>query len=66
MSLESTDEGEVPHYAYMVLRIFPPFTTEIVLFRLLTKPLFLIEAATSFTTTLINTYSKQFRRTIHV
>jgi hypothetical protein len=49
MSLDSTDEGEVPHYAYLVLRIRPPFTTEIALFRLLTKPLFLIEAATSFT-----------------
>jgi hypothetical protein len=29
MSSESTDEGEVPHYAYLVLRIFPPFPTEI-------------------------------------
>jgi hypothetical protein len=53
MSSDSTDEGEVPHYAYLVLRICPPFTTEIALFRLLTKPLFLIEAATSFTNILI-------------
>ncbi len=29
MSSESTEEGEVPHYAYLVLRIFPPFPTEI-------------------------------------
>ncbi len=29
MSSESTDEGEVPHYAYLVLRIFPPFPTKI-------------------------------------
>ena len=31
MSSNSKDEGEVPHYAYMVLRLFPPFTTEIAL-----------------------------------
>ena len=53
MSSDSTDEGKVPHYAYPVLRIFPPFTIEIVLFRLLTKPLFRIETATSFTNILI-------------
>jgi len=53
MSSESTDEGEAPHYAYLVLRFFPPFTTEIALFRLLTKPLSLIEAATFFTDILI-------------
>jgi hypothetical protein len=29
MSSESTDEGEVTNYAYLVLRIFPPFPTEI-------------------------------------
>jgi hypothetical protein len=29
MSSDSTDEVEVPHYAYLVLRIFPPFPTEI-------------------------------------
>ncbi len=29
MSSESTDEGEVPHCAYLLLRIFPPFPTEI-------------------------------------
>ena len=49
MSPDSTDEGDAPNYAYLVLRIFPAFTTEIALFRLLTKPLFLIEDATSFT-----------------
>ena len=49
MSSDSTDEVEIPHYAYLMLRIVPPFTIEIALFRLLTKPLFLIEAATSFT-----------------
>jgi hypothetical protein len=53
MSSDSTDEGEVPYYAYLVLKIFPPFTTEMALFRLLTEPLFLIEAATSFTNILI-------------
>ena len=53
MSLDSTDKGEVPHYAYLVLRIFPPFPTELELFGLLTKPLFLIEVATSFTNVLI-------------
>ncbi len=30
MSSDSTDVGEVPHYAYMMLIIFPPFPTEIV------------------------------------
>jgi hypothetical protein len=30
MSSEFTNEGEVLHYAYLVLRIFPPFPTEIV------------------------------------
>ena len=49
MSSDSTDEGEVSHYAYLLIRIFPPVPTEIALFRLLTKPLFLVEAATSFT-----------------
>ena len=29
MSSDSTDEGEVPHYAYLVLRIFTPFPNEI-------------------------------------
>ncbi len=29
MSSDSTYEGEVPHYAYLVLRIFQPFPTEI-------------------------------------
>ena len=29
MSLDSTDEGEVPHYAYLVLIMCPPFPTEI-------------------------------------
>ena len=29
MSSDSTDAGEVPHYAYPVLRICPPFPTEI-------------------------------------
>jgi hypothetical protein len=53
MSSDSTDEGEVSHYAYLVLRIFPPFTTEIAFFWLLTKPLILIEASTSFTNLLI-------------
>ncbi len=48
MSSDSTHEGEVPHYAYLVLRIFSPFSTKIALLRLLTEPLFLIEAATSF------------------
>jgi len=49
MSLDSAKEGECPYYAYLVLRIFPPFPTEIALFGLLTELLFLIEAATSFT-----------------
>ena len=53
MSSDSTDEGKVSHYAYLVLRIFPPLPTEISLFRLLVEPLFLIEAATSFTNILI-------------
>jgi hypothetical protein len=48
MSSDSTDEGEIQHHAYMVLRIFPPSLTEIALFGLLTEP-FLIEAAISFT-----------------
>jgi hypothetical protein len=52
MSSDSIDEGEVPHYAYLVLRIFPQVPAEIALFRLLTEPLFLIEAATSFTNVL--------------
>jgi hypothetical protein len=30
MSSDSTDEGEVFHYAYLVLRIFPLFPTKIV------------------------------------
>jgi len=29
ISSDSIDEGEVPHYAYLVLRKFPPFPTEI-------------------------------------
>jgi hypothetical protein len=29
MSLDSTHEGEVPHYAYLVLRFFSLFPTEI-------------------------------------
>jgi hypothetical protein len=29
MSSDSTVVGEVPHYAYLVLRVFPPFPTEI-------------------------------------
>ena len=29
MSSDSTDVEEVPHYAYLVLRYFPPFLTEI-------------------------------------
>jgi len=29
MSSDSTDEGEIPHFAYPVLRVFPPFPTEI-------------------------------------
>ena len=49
----STDEGEVPHNAYLVLRIFPMLSTEIALFRLLTELLFLIEAVTSFSKTWI-------------
>jgi hypothetical protein len=49
MASDSIDEGEVPHYAYLVLRIFPPLPTEIALFRLHTKPLFLIEVTLSFT-----------------
>ena len=53
MSSDSTDEGEVPHNAYLVLRIFPMLPTEIALFRLLTDLLFLIEAVTSFSNTLI-------------
>jgi len=28
MSSESTDEGEIPYFAYLVLRIFPPFPTK--------------------------------------
>jgi hypothetical protein len=53
MSSDSTDEREVPHYAYLSLRIFPPFPTEIALFGILTEQLFLIEAATSFKKILI-------------
>jgi hypothetical protein len=29
MSSDSTKEAETPHYAYLVLRVFPPFPTEI-------------------------------------
>ncbi len=29
MSSDSTDEMETPHFAYLVLRVFPPFPTEI-------------------------------------
>jgi len=32
MSSDSTDVGGIPHYAYLVLRIFPPFLTEITIF----------------------------------
>ncbi len=44
MSSDSKDEGEVPNYAYLVLRTFPPFPTEIALLGLLIEP-FLIEVA---------------------
>ena len=30
MSSDSTDEGESPRFAYLLLRVFPPFPTEIV------------------------------------
>ena len=30
MSSDSADEREISHYAYAVLRVFPPFPTEIV------------------------------------
>ena len=53
MSLDSTDEGEFPHYAYLVLRIVPPLPTEIALSGYLLNRSFLIEAATSFTNILI-------------
>ena len=53
MFSDSTEEAEAPHYAYTVLRIFPPFITEIAFFRLLNEPLFMIEAASSFTNILI-------------
>ena len=53
MSSDSTDKGKVSHYAYLVLRVFPPLPTEISLFRLLAESLFLIEVATSFTNILI-------------
>ncbi len=29
MSSDSTDEMETPHFAYLVLRVFPPFPTKI-------------------------------------
>ena len=29
MSSDSTEEAETSHYAYLVLRVFPPFPTEI-------------------------------------
>jgi hypothetical protein len=29
MPSDSIDKGEVPHYAYIMLIIFPPFRTEI-------------------------------------
>ena len=29
MSSDSTEESEVAHFAYLVLRVFPPFPTEI-------------------------------------
>jgi len=29
MSSDSNDEGEIPHFAYLVLRVFPPFPTKI-------------------------------------
>jgi hypothetical protein len=53
MSSDSTYEGEVPHYAYPVLRIFPPSPAEIALFEILIEPLFLIEAVTFFIDILI-------------
>ncbi len=31
MSSETTDEMETPHFAYLVLRVYPPFSTKIVL-----------------------------------
>ena len=31
MSSDSTEEGETPHFAYLVLRVFPPFPTKIAL-----------------------------------
>ena len=49
MSLDSTHERELPHDAYLVLNIFPPFPAEIAPFRLPNEPLFLIEVATYFT-----------------
>jgi hypothetical protein len=29
MSSDSTEEAEIPHFAYLVLRVVPPFPTEI-------------------------------------
>jgi hypothetical protein len=29
MSSDSTEEAETPYFAYLVLRVFPPFSTEI-------------------------------------
>jgi hypothetical protein len=29
MSSDSTEKAETPHYAYLVLRVFPPFPTKI-------------------------------------
>jgi hypothetical protein len=49
MSSDSTDEGELLHYAYLVLKIIPPFSAEFAPLRLPIEPLFLIEASTSFT-----------------
>jgi hypothetical protein len=53
MSSDSTHEGEVPHYAYTVLRIFPSVSTEIAILGILIEPIFVIEVATSFTNSLI-------------
>ena len=53
MSSDSTHEGKVPHYAYLMLRIVPSFSTKIALLGLLNEPLFLIEVAASFSNVLI-------------
>ena len=30
MSSDSTEEAEIPHFAYLVLRVVPPFPTKVV------------------------------------